>query len=193
MIDNWDVFADLGIEVPKTWAEFEANNEKIKAAGIPPVLATYADAWTAQLFVADYFNVNAQDPEFTEQYTNNEAKYATTPAALTGFQRLAEGAEKEESAPARLPVDHSRRRTRHARGGPGRPISDAQCGCPGHRSRQSGRGGEDRLLRPAELQCRHQWSHALAADAMYIAKNSEHKDAAKEFLRGSRSSRAPST
>ena len=33
-------------------------------------------------------------PDFTEQYTANEAKYATTPAALPGFQRLQEGFEK---------------------------------------------------------------------------------------------------
>ena len=47
-----------GISVPKTWAEFEANNDKIKAAGIPPVLQTYGDTWTSQLFVlADYYNV----------------------------------------------------------------------------------------------------------------------------------------
>ncbi len=30
-----------GLSVPKTWAEFEANNDKIKAAGIAPVIATY--------------------------------------------------------------------------------------------------------------------------------------------------------
>ncbi|HET8671653.1 MAG TPA: extracellular solute-binding protein, partial [Candidatus Saccharimonadales bacterium] len=34
---NKKVYADLGLSVPKTWAEFEANNEKIKAAGITPV------------------------------------------------------------------------------------------------------------------------------------------------------------
>ena len=41
---NKKVYADLGLSVPKTWAEFEANNEKIKAAGIAPVAATtYGD------------------------------------------------------------------------------------------------------------------------------------------------------
>src|SRR5215213_3615021 len=105
---NRDIYADLGLEVPKTWAEFEANNEAIKAAGIPPVLATYADAWTAQLFVlADYYNVAQQAPDFTEQYTNNKAKYATTPAALTGFKRLAEGAEKDWYQPDYLSTTHA--------------------------------------------------------------------------------------
>ena len=34
---NKKIFADLGLQVPKTWAEFVANNEKIKAAKITPV------------------------------------------------------------------------------------------------------------------------------------------------------------
>ncbi len=92
---NKKVYAQLGLSVPKTWAEFEANNEKIKAAGIPPVLQTFGDTWTAQLFVlGDMYNVAQAVPTFADDYTNNKAKYATTPAALTGFQYLQEGFEK---------------------------------------------------------------------------------------------------
>ena len=92
---NKKVYEQLGLSVPKTWAEFEANNEKIKAAGIPPVLQTFGDTWTAQLFVlGDMYNVAQAVPTFAEDYTNNKAKYATTPAALAGFQYLQEGFEK---------------------------------------------------------------------------------------------------
>ena len=50
---NKKVFADNGLSVPTTWAEFEANNDKLKAAGITPVGATYKapDDWTSQLFI----------------------------------------------------------------------------------------------------------------------------------------------
>ena len=48
---NKKVFADLGLTVPTTWDEFMANNAKIKAAGIAPVIQTYGDTWTSQLFV----------------------------------------------------------------------------------------------------------------------------------------------
>ena len=100
------------------------------------MLATYADAWTAQLFVlADYYNVAAEAPEFTEQYTNNEAKYASTPAALKGFERLAEGAEKGWYQPDYLSTTHADGLGMLA-AWRGRPVSDAQRRRSGHRGRQ---------------------------------------------------------
>jgi raffinose/stachyose/melibiose transport system substrate-binding protein len=94
---NKKIFADNGIEVPKSWADFAANNDKLKAAGVPPVGATWGgtDTWTSQLFVlADYCNVQAAVPDFAEKYTTNQAHYSDTPAARKGFDRLQEGFEK---------------------------------------------------------------------------------------------------
>ena len=92
---NKKVYEQLGLSVPKTWEEFAANNEKIKEAGIPPVLQTYGDTWTAQLFVlADNYNVAQAYPDFAEDYTNNKAKYAELPEAMAGFKHLQEGFEK---------------------------------------------------------------------------------------------------
>jgi raffinose/stachyose/melibiose transport system substrate-binding protein len=92
---NKAIYEELGLSVPTTWAEFEANNDAILAAGIPPVLATFGDTWTSQLFVlGDYYNVEQAVPGFAEQYTANEAKYATTPAAMAGFAYLQEGFER---------------------------------------------------------------------------------------------------
>lgn len=87
---NKKVFAQLGLSVPKTWAEFMANNAKIKAAGIDPVIQTYGDTWTSQLFVlADFANITAVDPQWAAKYTANDpsAKYSVAPG-LTSFQRL---------------------------------------------------------------------------------------------------------
>lgn len=94
---NKKVFAQLGLSVPKTWSEFEANNEKIKAAGITPVIASYGpnSTWTSQLFVlADYCNVQNSMPKFADDYTAHKIQIADTPAALAGFNYLAEGNEK---------------------------------------------------------------------------------------------------
>ena len=76
---NKKVYAELGLRVPKTWADFMANNAKIKAAGIDPVIQTYGDTWTSQLFMlGDFYNVAAQEPNFAANYTANKAKYATS-------------------------------------------------------------------------------------------------------------------
>ncbi|WP_248306068.1 MULTISPECIES: extracellular solute-binding protein [unclassified Devosia] len=88
---NKPIYAELGLEIPKTWAEFMANNEKIKAAGKTAVIQTYGDTWSSQLFVlADFFNVLAAEPDFADNYTANKAKFATSPAATRGFEKLQE-------------------------------------------------------------------------------------------------------
>ena len=88
---NKPIYAELGLSVPKSWAEFMANNEKIKAAGKVPVIQSFGATWTSQLFVlGDFFNVQAAVPSFAADYTANKAKYATTPAAMKGFERQEE-------------------------------------------------------------------------------------------------------
>lgn len=94
VVYNKKVYADLGLEIPTDWAEFAANNEKIKAAGIAPVIQTYGDTWTSQLFVlGDFGNVLAQDPDWAEEYTVGQRKYVDEPA-LAGFANQQEGFEK---------------------------------------------------------------------------------------------------
>ncbi|MBC7738915.1 MAG: extracellular solute-binding protein [Candidatus Saccharibacteria bacterium] len=86
---NRKVYEELGLTVPKTWADFMANNEKVKAAGKVAVATTFGDTWTSQLFVlGDFYNVQAEVPTFAADYTANKAKYATTPAAMRSFQYL---------------------------------------------------------------------------------------------------------
>jgi raffinose/stachyose/melibiose transport system substrate-binding protein len=87
---NRKVYDDLGLQVPKTWDEFMANNEKIKAEGIAPVIQTYQDTWTSQLLVlADFHNVATSDPQWADKYTKNQVKYSDEPA-VNGFEHLQE-------------------------------------------------------------------------------------------------------
>ena len=83
-------YEELGLDIPTTWEEFMANNATIaEATDKAPVIQTYRDTWTSQIFVlADYFNVQSVEPDFAEAYTGNKAKYASTPAAMAGFERL---------------------------------------------------------------------------------------------------------
>jgi len=93
---NRIIYADLGLSIPLTWSEFMANNEKIKAAGIDPVIQTYGENWTAQLLVlADHHNVEQSDPQFVEEYTNNIAKISNTPSAFRGYEHLQELHDKD--------------------------------------------------------------------------------------------------
>lgn len=86
---NKKVYAKLDLTVPKTWADFIANSEKIKAAGIAPVIQTYQDTWTSQLLVlGDFHNVAAAQPDFVKDYTANKAKFATDANAFKGFEHL---------------------------------------------------------------------------------------------------------
>jgi raffinose/stachyose/melibiose transport system substrate-binding protein len=102
------VYTRLGLKVPTTWAEFMANNAKIKAAGIAPVIQTYGETWTSQLFVlGDFHNVAAAEPDFADKYTKNQAKYATSPAAVKGFEHTQQvhdaGYENKDFASAKVP------------------------------------------------------------------------------------------
>ena len=85
---NKKIYADLGLKIPMTWKEFMDNNAKIKAkGGIAPVIQSFKDTWTSQLFVlGDFYNVLTAVPTFPADYTANKATFATTPAALRGFQ-----------------------------------------------------------------------------------------------------------
>lgn len=85
---NKKVYSKLGLSVPTSWAQFMSNSEKIKAdgGGVTPILQTYGDDWTAQLFVlADFANVAKADPKWAASYTKNKEKYVNQPA-LAGFQ-----------------------------------------------------------------------------------------------------------
>ena len=68
-----------------------------KDGSADPVEQTYgADStWTSQLFVlGDFHNVAAAVPDFAAEYTANKAKYATTPAALAGFEHIQQVARR---------------------------------------------------------------------------------------------------
>ncbi len=91
IIYNKRIYAELGLKIPMTWKEFIANCEKAKTAGKIAVIASYKDDWTAQLLsLADFYNLYTASPGFAADYTANKAKFATTPAALRGFEKIQE-------------------------------------------------------------------------------------------------------
>jgi len=62
-IYNKDIFASVGVEVPKTESEFFAVLDKIKAAGITPLDITTKDSWTTPTMAFENIGVNYWDGE----------------------------------------------------------------------------------------------------------------------------------
>ena len=55
------------------------------------VIGSLGDSWTIQVpYLGDHYNVLAAEPDFSEKFEAGEAKYATTPAGLESFQKLAD-------------------------------------------------------------------------------------------------------
>lgn len=85
------LYEKYGLSVPKTWDEFMANCDVLKKNGETAILGTFADSWTSQVaFLGDNYNVMAQEPDFVANLEAGKAKYATTPAALRSFEKLAD-------------------------------------------------------------------------------------------------------
>jgi raffinose/stachyose/melibiose transport system substrate-binding protein len=89
-------YEKLGLEIPQTWDEFMKNNEEIKKAGIAPVIQSYGETWTSQLFVlGDYHNVEAQVPDFAAKYTAGEANYPQLGGVSANIENVAPGKSKD--------------------------------------------------------------------------------------------------
>lgn len=87
---NKKIYEELSLEIPTSWKDFSANNEKIKAAGKAPIVQTYGEAYTAQMFLlGDFGNVAAQDPDWAAEYTAGNRSFAEEPA-IQGFKNQEE-------------------------------------------------------------------------------------------------------
>jgi len=95
VIYNTKIFADLKLEIPKTWDEFLACCETIKNAGITPIAAPYAKTTNTQIpFLMNYFYVQKEDPDFAEKYLNQEIELSDSKAFVRGLQKLYDVADK---------------------------------------------------------------------------------------------------
>ena len=163
---NKKVYESLGLEVPTTWDEFIANSEKIKADGngVAPILQSFGDTWTSQLFVlGDFANVTAQDPDWAEEYTaNDKAKYVEEPA-FAGFDQRRRGA-REGSAERGLRVDDQRAGDGCPRHRHGCAVPDAVGDDRGSAAGQPRQGRRHRRVRTAGCGRRRHVDHDVAAE-----------------------------
>lgn len=89
---NADIFAQNGIEIPKTYSDFLSACEKIKATGVTPLAFGGKDAWHTFFIFASLLqnNVINKNPEFNADLNSGKAKWtdAEVVATLQKYQDL---------------------------------------------------------------------------------------------------------
>jgi raffinose/stachyose/melibiose transport system substrate-binding protein len=89
-IDGWgivynsEIYSRLGLRVPRNYAEFVSNCERILAAGITPIYEPGRDTWHGCLWllsIADF--VNRKHPGLYDRLNTINGKFTDIPEALT--------------------------------------------------------------------------------------------------------------
>jgi raffinose/stachyose/melibiose transport system substrate-binding protein len=91
IVYNKDIFAEHGLSVPTTYAEFAAINQTLLDAGITPIYEPVADGWHHVLWFPEIGPVyEAASPGLVERLNANEAKFADDPTMLLALTQLLE-------------------------------------------------------------------------------------------------------
>jgi raffinose/stachyose/melibiose transport system substrate-binding protein len=88
---NKDIFDKLGLSVPKSYADFKATCEKIKAAGITPVYEPISDGWHHVLWfpmVGPRFE--EANPGLADKLNANKTTIGDTPIMVEALTQLKE-------------------------------------------------------------------------------------------------------
>ena len=164
---NKAVYEQLGLEVPTTWDEFIANSEKIKAegGGVAPILQSYGDTWTSQLFVlGDFANVYGAGPRLGREVHGERQGQVRRRARVRRLR--AHGAEVFEKG--LLNEDFASMTNAQAMDalatGAGAQYPMLIGDDRDHAAEQPRQGGRHRRLRPARSGCRRHGDHDLAAE-----------------------------
>lgn len=95
VVYNKAMFADNGISVPTTYAEFAAACQTLLDAGITPIYEPFADGWHHVLWFLEMGPVyEAANPGLTDALNANETTFADDPTMLTALMQLKEMYDK---------------------------------------------------------------------------------------------------
>jgi len=91
IVYNKKAFADNGISVPTTYAEFAAACQTLQDAGITPIYEPFADGWHHVLWFLELGPVyEAATPGLADALNANEATFAGNPTMTTALTELKE-------------------------------------------------------------------------------------------------------
>ena len=86
VVYNKKIFADNGISVPKTYAEFAAVCQKLKDAGVTPIYEPFSDGWHHVLWFLEMGPAyEAATPGLADTLNANKATFAGNPAMTTAL------------------------------------------------------------------------------------------------------------
>lgn len=92
---NKKIFSDLGLSIPKTWAEFTAVCDAIKASGKTPVYEPVSDGWHHVLWFAEMgCAYEKTEPGLVDKLNNNEMKFTDSAVMKTAIEQIKEMADK---------------------------------------------------------------------------------------------------
>jgi len=85
---NPEIFAEQGLEVPRTWEEFVATAQTLEKAGVTPVYGTLADAWTVQAALAPLVPQTQPEDFFEQRFAGTTTFEQGWPEALEKLATL---------------------------------------------------------------------------------------------------------
>ena len=92
---NKKIFSDLGLAVPKTWAEFTAVCDAILATGVTPVFEPVSDGWHQVLWFAELGAAyDKAEPGLVDALNANTKKLADSAIMKTAVEQIKEMADK---------------------------------------------------------------------------------------------------
>lgn len=92
---NKKIFSDLGLSVPKTWAEFTAVCDAILATGVTPVYEPVSDGWHQVLWFAELGAAyDKAEPGLVDALNSNTKKLADSEIMITAIGQIKEMADK---------------------------------------------------------------------------------------------------
>jgi len=92
---NKKIFSQLGLSVPKNWADFMAVCEKIKASGVTPIYEPVSDGWHHVLWFCEMGGRYEQaEPGLVEKLNSNQMKLADSAIMKTAIGQIKEMVDK---------------------------------------------------------------------------------------------------
>jgi raffinose/stachyose/melibiose transport system substrate-binding protein len=95
IVYNKAVFQKAGASVPKTWDELLAACDKIRAAGVDPIVITAKDNWTIGMWIVEMMPIVVQDkPTIWSDLNTGKVKYESIPAFTEALRKMKQIVDK---------------------------------------------------------------------------------------------------